>query len=139
MIKELEFYKFPVSVIRKLDMLPVIQNTVCLESYGNELLNQMVYKLSAYVLAEEVDCRSKVVNFKAVFPVYKNWWEHFKGEVFTEWLKEKFPPKFNYVTKTEKRKVTFRKYATYPQANILFPEKMGEKVVYRSYISEEVK
>jgi hypothetical protein len=87
----------------------------------------LAIKLSSYVMAEEVDKRTKDVAFE--YP--KNWIEMFKEQHFSDWLKERFPVKYKTIT----RKVTFRKMATYPKLNRVFPDEQN-KVVFRSNISD---
>jgi len=117
--------------------LPAIAHAASIESFMDFEFNALVVRLKSYVLAEEVDCRSKIVEISSTFPVYQSWWQHFRGEVFPEWLKRKFPPKFNYVVKTGKKKVTFRKLATYPRANLIIPDNVGNTIIYRNQFREE--
>ena len=121
---------------RALVDMSVLRESLELQSYLDHELSCMVYDLRGYVLAEEVDNRSKSITITHTFPVYQSWWQHFKGEVFPEWLKKRFPPQFNYVTKTGKKTITFRKLATYPKANIALP-KLGNTIVYRTQLEEE--
>jgi len=116
--------------------MAVLAQSLNLEQYREIELHKMVTRLRGYVLAEEVDNRSKVVTITLTFPVYRSWWQYFKGDKFPSWLKKKFPPQFNYVTKTGKKTITFRKLATYPKANIALP-KLGDTIVFRNQITEE--
>ena len=136
-IETIELTKLPVGISEILDDYVIMKHGLQFESIFDPMLKGMIYRLKTYVLAEEIDCRSKIVSFDATFPVYRNWWQHFKGDIFPQWLKKRFPPKFNYPTQTKKKKVTFRKYATYPKANILFPDEVGTLIKYKSFIEEE--
>jgi hypothetical protein len=101
-----------------------------LESWKNDVADALVYQLSTYVLAEEVENRTKTVNFE--YP--KSWWQMFKQQYFPKWLLKRFPVK----TKKDTRLVTFKKYATYPKAPaVAFPEGYGGKIVYKSFITEK--
>ena len=132
-----ELTKLPIAVEYMLDEYPLVKHGLKIERIIEPAYIASIIRIKTYILAEEIDNRSKVVEFKASFPVYQSWWQHFKGEKFPEWLKRKFPPKFNYPTQTKRKKVTFRKYATYPQANILFPDKVGNLIRYKSTLLEE--
>ena len=92
----------------------------------------MVLSIQAYVLAEEVDCRRKDVAFSFKFPA--TWWQHFKQSLFPRWLLGWFPVK--YKDNTAKKRVIFRRLATYPKANIVIPDKVGDTVVYRNVWEE---
>lgn len=116
------------------DML-AIRESLSLESYTDIVLNALVSKLKAYVLAEEVDRRSKTIKFTVDMPA--NWWQHFKKTVFPKRLLSRFPVKYYKVERV--KRVTFRKLATYPKANIVFPDKMGDCLVYRTQIFEDGK
>src|SRR4030042_3717458 len=131
-IESVELTKLLVETTHIIDEYAVLKSGLKLQAYMEPMLRAMVYKLKSYVLAEEIDNRSKIVYVNTTHPVYCNWWQHFKGEVFPDWLKKKFPPRYNYVTKTGKKLVTFRRHATYPKANILFPDQVGTLIKYNS-------
>ncbi|KKL76921.1 hypothetical protein LCGC14_2040100 [marine sediment metagenome] len=135
-LSEVEFTKLPVCTQILTDMY-TFANSLEIQQFQCETMDGLITRIKGYVLAEEVDCRSTVVCIDTVHPAYQSWWQHFKGEIFPEWLKRRFPPKLNYITKTGRKKVTFRRYATYPKANILFPKETGKLVRYRSFIGEE--
>ena len=135
-IETVELTKLPIALSEVLDDYVTVKYGLELENIVDPMLRGMIYRIKTYILAEEIDNRSKIISFETVHPVYQSWWQHFKGDAFPEWLKRRSPPRFNYVTKTGKRKVTFRKYATYPKANILFPDKVGKLVRYKSFIEE---
>ncbi len=137
-IKQVELIKLSIGVSSVLDDYTLVKHGLELEQIMKPALRGMMFQIRTYILAEEIDNRSKVVSITNTFPVYRSWWQHFKGEVFPEWLKRRFPPQFNYATKTGSKIVTFRKYATYPKANILFPDKVGNLVRYKSFIEEEI-
>lgn len=136
-MESVELTKLPISVQGMLDDYILVRNGIEIKTFRDAFLGATVYKIETYILAEEIDCRTKVVSIKTTYPVYQNWWQHFKGEVFPDWLKRHFPPRFNDVVKVGKKRVTFRRYATYPKANILFPKEVGELVKYKSFIEEE--
>ena len=136
--ESVELTKLPINITETLDGYTVVRSELKLERLIEPMLGGMIFRLKTYILAEEIDNRSKVVSLTTTHPVYRSWWDYFKGDMFPDWLKKRFPPKFLYVTKTEKKKVTFRRYATYPKASILFPDKVGTLVRYKSSIEEDV-
>lgn len=92
----------------------------------------LVISLRGYVLAEEVDNRTKAVTFKTTIPA--TWWDHLKQDKLPYWLTKLFPIKLKTIEKS--KKVTFRRLATYPKANIVLPE-LGSTIVYRNQLYEE--
>ncbi|KKM87792.1 hypothetical protein LCGC14_1265360 [marine sediment metagenome] len=135
-IESVELTKLPISISEILDEYVLVKHGLEIESFIEPMFRGMVYRIKTFVLAEEIDCRSKVVSIDTVHPVFKSLWQHFKSKVFPTWLLKHFPPQYNWVTVTGKKKVTFRKYATYPKANILFPDKVGNLIRYKSFLEE---
>jgi len=136
-IKQVELTKLMIGTSTVLDDYPLVKQGIQVERILDPVIRGMMFQIRTYILAEEIDNRSKDVSITSVFPVYRSWWQHFKGEVFPDWLRKRFPPQFNYVVKTGTKTVKFRKYATYPKANVLFPDKVGSLVRYKSSIEEE--
>ena len=110
----------------------VLRESLELQSYLDYEFNHMVYDLRAYVLAEEVDNRTKLVRFQTDVPA--NWWEHFKRDVLQRLFRGRLHIKFTYISRT--KTVRFRKLATYPKANIALPE-LGDTIRYRTQLSIE--
>ena len=116
---------------RLIDMV-TIRDSLKVSVLLGETMDAMMVRLRGYVLAEEVDNRTKQVMFRITIPA--TWWEQFKEDKFPNWLKRRFPVRQRTITKT--KIVRFRKLATYPMANIVLKDKVG-KFVYRSQIGEE--
>jgi len=131
-IEEVDLIKLPISATEALDAYTIVKHHLELETFYDAMIEALVYHIKTYILAEEVDNRSKVIRFTYNFP--SNWWQHFRAQVFPRWLLKRFPIKLTEYTKV--KRVTFRKYATYPKANIVFPDKVGTLVKYKSFIEE---
>jgi len=131
-IQSLELTKLPIGISVLLSDYPTVRDGLRLEGVRDLMLQGMIYQLTTYILAEELEKRTKEVAF--TYSVPKNWWEHLKCS-FPDWLKHRFPPKLIQYEVT--KQVTFKKYATYPKANVLFPDKVGKLVRYKSFIEEE--
>lgn len=112
--------------------MPTLRSSLELSSYIDCALQRMVYSLEAYVLAEEIDNRTKEVSFQVSIP--KSWWQHFKRDVTPRWFVNLFPVRFTVIKKT--KSVTFRKLATFPKANIALPEELGSVVINRAELTE---
>lgn len=130
--ERIELERFKVGIK---DIIPqsTFRQTLKLNTYTDELIQNLVLQLSGYVLAEEVDKREKVVTFEYKIPL--NWWEHFKASILPIWL-YRYVGQPKYKTITKERTIRFRKLATYPKANIAIPE-LGDIVIYRTQIEEE--
>lgn len=98
--------------------------TTELESCRNEVINDLVFRLKAELMAEKLEDRKQTVTFE--FP--KSWWQHFKQEYFPKWLLNRFPVKLTSCEKT----VIFKRYATYPELPVVFPE--TGRVVFKEYV-----
>ena len=105
-----------------------LRESITLYSEQDIVLRGMVLSIQAYVLAEEVDCRHRDVSFVFKFP--STWWQHFKQSYYPEWLLRKFPVR--YSESIGKKRVIFRRLATYPKANIAIPDRVGDTIIYRN-------
>jgi hypothetical protein len=122
--------KIPITVKAALGEYPLVEQDLTLTV--ERILDHMVFSLRSHMLAEELENRSKVVEFTFEFP--SSWWQHFKLQVFPKWLQRRFPIKYAHYKYN--KKVIFKKYAAYPKANIAIPDKVGELVVYKTFINE---
>lgn len=129
-IETVKLTKLPVCISEILDDYVLVKQGLEFENVFDPMLQGMFYRIKTYILAEEIDNRSKVVRFTYKLP--SNWWQYFKLQVFPKWLQQRFPVSYTDCVRT--KKVTFRKYATYPKASILFPDKVGELIRYKSFI-----
>ena len=129
--------KLPVYQQMKVEM-PSLSQSLEVQIFPElECYDAMGLRLKAHVLAEEVDCRTTDVSFEVDYTVFASWWQHFKYSVFPRWLKKRYPPILEHRTKTRSKKVTFKRYATYPKASLVLPNEMGDKIVYRNKFYEE--
>lgn len=131
-IESVELVKLPIGITEILDDYMLVRHGLEMEKIFDPMISGMLYRIKTYILAEEIDNRTKTVRFSC--KTTANWWQHFKLQLFPGWLQRKFPVK--YADCTHKKKVTFRKHATYPRANILFPDKVGSLIRYKSSIEE---
>ena len=102
-----------------------------ISTWRDIVLQSMVVSIQGYILAEEVDKRTRVVTFDYTIPA--SWWQQFKAEKFPGWLIKRFPVK----TKAQQasKKVIFRRLATYPKANIVVPD-LDKTIIYRNTWAE---
>jgi hypothetical protein len=91
------------------------------ESYRDDILGDLVLRLSSYVMAEETNKIKRSLSYPS------NWWQMFKQQYFPEWLKEKFP------VKTKTKSWTVRVMATYPKLPQVFKD---QKAVFRYLVNE---
>ncbi len=116
----------------------VMAQNLNLESWRDEMLGGVVYRLKAKLLAEELVTDRK--NFRFTFShsveVPDGWWQAYKQEHYPNWLKKIYPVRTKTITEsfTAKRSVDFTKYATYPKAMVKYPD-LG-RPVYKFAISE---
>lgn len=119
--------------IRRAIPWATLRESFTLYEEQDAVLQSMILAVQAYVLAEEIDNRSKRVKFSVSLP--KDWWQHFKYDKFPHWLLRKFPVKYEEYWQV--KTVKFRRLATYPKANIIIPDKVGDTVVYRNVWEEQ--
>lgn len=110
-----------------------------LEAYKSQILDGMVYKLSATVLAEKIVdkriTRSHVFEHKVIYP--RSWWQHFKQDVLdktwlTRWFVDWRPVKLKaeYKREVARLECNFRQYRKYPAADIvLAPPSVHKNVI----------
>jgi hypothetical protein len=89
------------------------------------MLDELVYRLSAFVLADKFvdDVYTVTVNVPA------SWWQHFKRDCLPQWWRNRWPVKEEQI----RRRVEFMRYNTYPNASFALPEeRFGKPVVYET-------
>ena len=101
-------------------------------------LKQMLVGLSTTVLAHNFEDHKRTVTIPMTFQHPATWWDMLKRDHFPEWLLQRFPVRSVEETKTGKRTVTFKKYATYPEADIALPPQTFGFPVYRTSTYEEL-
>jgi hypothetical protein len=87
------------------------------DKHINYITDGIIYKVSTLIPAEDIKTEKHTITI--TYP--DGWWQAFKEEYFSNWLKKKFPVR--YVNKKET--VTFEAYAIYPKLPIVMP-KCGE-------------
>ena len=112
--------------------MPIFTRSLSVETFVHPNMKDMVIRMSGFVMAEEIDNRTKIVEFSVSVP--SSWWQHFKQDNFPSWLVRMFPVKFKEIRKT--KKVQFRRLATYPKASLVIPDEIGNVVIYRNLFSE---
>ncbi len=99
-------------------------------------LNEMLYEIRVKVLAHNFEQHTHTVTVPVTFDHPATWWQMFKRAHFPDWLLHRFPVQYVEETKNGKRAVTFKKYATYPSADIALPPQTFGFPVYRTTIEE---
>lgn len=86
-------------------------------------LEGMVYELRASVLASKIADDKYTAYF--YYKVPATWFQHWKKDHAPRWFKKRYPVK--YEVKKAKKTVHFKRYETYPQANLAIPQ--GQRTV----------
>lgn len=81
--------------------------------YVDYITQAIIYKVSTLIPAEDIKTEKHVFNI--VLP--DGWWQAFKEEYFSDWLKKKFP--IRYITKAQS--ITFEALALYPKLPTIMP------------------
>lgn len=112
-----------------------------LKTYEVSWLDGLVLDITADLLADRLaeDRYKRQVIFK--YPA--SWLQHLKEQKAPEWFKRKYPVKYQTVTKTVN--VQFKRYATYPKANLsidksrsVFIDTLGGLETIRDVVHSEV-
>lgn len=135
--------KLPISIQHLDDKIGlVLRSSVELERYNHQVLDAMVWKLNAIVLAEKIVektiAKSHTFEHKVRYP--RSWWQHFKQDVLnrtwvTRWIVRWKPVLLHTEYKYESVTLgaDFTQYAKYPAADlVLAPESVhkGHIVVH---------
>lgn len=88
-----------------------------LEDYIHDVL---LYSLHTLIPAENLkeETHTVTINYPAT------WWQMCKEQYFSEWLKKRYPIRYN----TKSETVTFTAYNLYPKFPDVVPEKCGNAV-----------
>lgn len=78
----------------------------------------MVYSLEASVLASKIADDKYKAHF--YYKVPATWFQHLKKTHAPRWFKQRYP--IQYTDKKMTKTVHFKRYETYPQANIAIPK-----------------
>ncbi len=112
-----------------------IAHDLRIESHEDAMIQSLVVKLQTYVLAEQIATQRIPVRFEDSWHFPTSPWQYWKMLYAPAWLVHRFPVKFEE-TKTEHTKyVNLKRYATYPNANLItkhglaFDSVMGEPVI----------
>jgi len=96
---------------------PQMAQSMELETYSEYVLNQLVHRLTAFVLAERVDTKPYTAIEHVYFP--ESPWQHFKQKHqllwWMKWFVKRRPVDYQKVDVTVS--VTADLYATYPRAS----------------------
>ena len=76
-----------VGINKRFDDIDFVRQNLTVEVMMRDSLGRMMLSLRSFVLANQGS--DEMVEWNE----YANWWEHFKAEVFPDWLKERFPVK----------------------------------------------
>lgn len=120
--KTLEAARYAVSL--KID--PHLMENVNIQTYIQECSFDMILRISRVVYEDKLENEKKIVMVE----VPCNWWQHFKYDIFPEWLQRVFPVKYENIEKT----VVFTRKALYPDA--IFGTEF-KRVVIKEEIVEE--
>ena len=99
-------------------------DNLCWEQVRDIRLHALCVDLKAKIFAEELQNTSRIVEFH----YFATWKDHFKAQHFPAWLIKRFPIKM----KTRKKKVTFQRFASYPQLPLAM--RIG-RVVMKEFIT----
>lgn len=95
------------------------------EIIRNHIADQIVYAISASVLADRVE--PSHYTFSLDFDHYASWWQACKAVHFptlSRWTRR--PPRLATTTKT--RVIQAKNYATFPENTRVYPEELGPVV-----------
>jgi hypothetical protein len=124
-----------------------IRSSANLETFMTEgLYRELVYRLEAYVLAEKLvgdtyeTTVDKLVNFDVPVRRPASWFQHFKQDHLPT-IARRWPVRYvEELVLVERRvtvpvKMTFERYATYPQADIAVPhDRLGAPVIFERVV-----
>lgn len=91
--------------------MDVLVKRVCVEVLTRKLVNKVYEKIEHVKVPE-------------------NWWEHWKQDHAPNWLRKRWP--VMYETKLIPLRVEFERYATYPEADIVLPDRFGTMYLYET-------
>lgn len=100
-----------------------------LSSYKDDITQDMVLRLNAYVWEEKL--QDEQVTLTVLMPA--TWWDHFKEDYFPCWLEELFPVDYAQKTSTHQ----FKTVAKFPDFAYEPPKNLGKYVYETRLINRE--
>lgn len=112
-----------------------------LSRFQNDLADELIYALTAEVLAEKLPPASETSTTIVRFDVPATWFQHLKQSLYgwrrksfrtrglRFWLERRFPVRYETLTRRVTLTVSLERYRTYPKANIVLPpDRFGQPV-----------
>ena len=115
-------------VASAVSLSPSILHDMELHQAEDYIVGTLVYKLSSYLLADELAPATKDFTYST----WASWWQHAKHVMFptfSRWLRR--PPRQAHHTIT----VEVRNWATFPQATTVYPKELGPvRIMQQAFI-----
>ena len=102
--------------------------TIDESQFADMVARDLVLELRSYALAHDLENHTTTVHFKEAVSYPATWWQMFKDQYFPLAWKHRWPIELTMKTIEVDRKVTFKKFAMYPDADIPVPLEMGSPV-----------
>lgn len=124
--EEIVFEKIRSYVTHATDLGAAVAGSLELREWEEPILRQMVRQLSAEMLARKL-VRDHYSTTRGV-DVPATWWQHLKDDHAPGWLKKRWPVRHKSI-KVDLH-IDFTRYATYPEADVVLPERFGKAVIF---------
>jgi hypothetical protein len=108
-----------------------VAESLRIETWRDDLVDGLVYGLSAYVLAHQLGPDRIEREESTTFIRPATWWQAWKEEhprVWRGWLARRWPVRTLTATRTLTLTVDLRRYRTFPLATINYPAALGRPV-----------
>ncbi len=105
-----------------------VADSLSASTYYDHIIDAIALQLKGWVLAEKLEDHIRTVRLVAEFRYPATWWQMFKEQHFPSWLRDRFPVRYKTERQEKARKVSFKKYATYPHTTLQVPS-LGDPVM----------
>lgn len=105
---------------------PVVLQRMSVDQAVDFITGDLAYRLSGYVLADQLASCDHVVTLYVDRSEFESWWQHTKlllFPTFSRWLRR--PPRRREWTDTYRKTVNVRNYCTFPEYNRVLPDDFG--------------
>lgn len=102
------------------------------ETLRDEVCDQIIYRLTAQVLADQLPPERVERSSSATFDVPASWWQAWKAEhpgLWRGWLRRRWPALTAEHTRTMTLSVDLRRYRVYPEQTAVLPQYFGRPVL----------
>ena len=102
-----------------------VAQSIELRRYEDKIVGDLVYELTAYVLAEKLPRVEESSSKSYFYEIPASWFQHLKQTIYRwrrlSWLERRWPARYETHERKATLTVNLERYRTYPKADVVLP------------------